>query len=108
MGGAESTAGIIPAGPRRDRAPRRARFAPAHGVGVGSALVKSWSGRSGGGPTAWAVVAVFVAGALVRLALLRYPRLWYDEATVGIMGLIVLRGEWPIYFTGQPFMGALD
>jgi hypothetical protein len=54
------------------------------------------------------ILLVFVAGALVRLALLRIPRMWYDEATVGIMGLVVLRGEWPVYFHGQPFMGALD
>ena len=54
------------------------------------------------------VLLVFAAGALVRLALLRIPQMWYDEATVGIMGLVVLRGEWPVYFHGQPFMGALD
>ena len=54
------------------------------------------------------VLLVFAGGALVRLALLRIPQMWYDEATVGIMGLVVLRGEWPVYFHGQPFMGALD
>ncbi len=53
------------------------------------------------------VLAVFVLGALVRFALLRIPRLWYDEATVGITGLAVLRGELPVYFFGQPFMGTL-
>ena len=47
-------------------------------------------------------------GAIVRLLLLRLPRLWYDEATSGLLGLSVLSGELPIYFFGQPFMGALD
>jgi hypothetical protein len=54
------------------------------------------------------ILLACAAGALVRLALLRIPGMWYDEATVGIMGLVVLRGEWPVYFHGQPFMGALD
>jgi hypothetical protein len=44
----------------------------------------------------------------VRLALLAWPRLWFDEATTGLLGLAVLRGELPVYFFGQPFMGALD
>ena len=45
---------------------------------------------------------------IVRLLLLRLPRLWYDEATSGLLGLSVLRGELPVYFFGQSFMGALD
>ena len=55
----------------------------------------------------WILIAVGVA-TLVRLMLLRLPRLWYDEATTGLLGLAVLKGELPIYFFGQPFMGALD
>jgi hypothetical protein len=47
-------------------------------------------------------------GVLLRLLLLRLPRLWYDEATSGLLGLAVLRGELPTYFFGQSFMGALD
>lgn len=54
------------------------------------------------------VLAALAAGAAVRLALLRLPVLWYDEATTGVMGLAVLRGDLPVYFYGQPFMGALD
>jgi hypothetical protein len=45
---------------------------------------------------------------LLRLLLLRLPRLWYDEATTGLLGLAVLQGELPTYFFGQSFMGALD
>lgn len=64
--------------------------------------------RGPAGPTGRAILAVLVVGASVRLALLYRPLLWYDEATTGIMGLAVLRGELPVYFFGQPFMGALD
>jgi F5/8 type C domain len=49
-----------------------------------------------------------VVGAMVRLVLLRDPGVWYDEATVGLLGLRVLRGDLPVYFFGQPYMGALD
>jgi hypothetical protein len=52
----------------------------------------------------WLLVAL---AAVLRLALLPLASVWYDEATVGLMGLAVLRGELPIYFFGQPFMGAL-
>src|SRR5262245_1753668 len=48
------------------------------------------------------------AGGSLRLLLLRLPRLWYDEATSGLLGLSVLKGELPVYFFGQSFMGALD
>jgi F5/8 type C domain-containing protein len=55
----------------------------------------------------WLLVFAGV-GALVRIALLRAPEIWYDEATTGLMALAVLRGDFPLYFVGQPFMGALD
>ena len=58
--------------------------------------------------TSRAVLGALAAGAFVRLALLAIPRAWYDEATTGLMGLGVLRGHFPVYFFGQPFMGALD
>ena len=54
------------------------------------------------------VFLVWLAGAVVRLALLKEPHLWFDEATTGLLGLAVLRGDFPVYFFGQPFMGALD
>ncbi|HWC01133.1 MAG TPA: hypothetical protein VHF87_00055, partial [Methylomirabilota bacterium] len=64
--------------------------------------------RAGDGTGArWLVVALGLT-TLVRLLLLRLPRLWYDEATTGLLGLSVLNGELPVYFFGQPFMGALD
>ena len=64
------------------------------------------------GPRPWwrdaAIGTALGVGVLLRLALLRASELWGDEATTGIMGLAVLRGERPVYFYGQPFMGALD
>ena len=54
------------------------------------------------------LVVALAVGVVVRLLLLRWPRLWYDEATTGLLGLAVLQGDLPIYFFGQPFMGALD
>ena len=67
---------------------------PARGRGLGA-----WG---------WSLGAVLVVAVLVRLLLLWLPRLWYDEATSGLLGLAVLKGELPIYFFGQSFMGALD
>src|SRR5262245_14419151 len=54
------------------------------------------------------LVTVLLIAVLVRLLLLRFPRVWYDEATSGLLGLAVLKGDLPIYFFGQSFMGALD
>ncbi|HSF02962.1 MAG TPA: glycosyltransferase family 39 protein, partial [Solirubrobacterales bacterium] len=59
------------------------------------------------GAGAWLLLVLLVGAVMVRLALLRLPRLWFDEATTGNMGLAVLRGQFPVYFFGQPFMGAL-
>jgi hypothetical protein len=53
----------------------------------------------------WHLAAVVAVGALLRLLLLRGAAVWYDEATSGLTGLAVLRGELPVYFSGQPFMG---
>jgi hypothetical protein len=58
-------------------------------------------------PGGW-LLAFVAVGALVRMALLRAPSIWFDEANTGLMGLAVLRGDFPVYFFSQPFMGALD
>ncbi len=70
--------------------------------------MRSLASRLAGPVTGRRVLLVLLAGAALRLALLRFPRLWYDEATTGIMGLTVLHGALPVYFYGQAFMGALD
>ena len=73
--------------------------------------MSGWGGGSGverpGASARWFLLAFGVA-TVVRLLLLRIPTLWYDEATTGLLGLAVLRGELPVYFFGQAFMGALD
>jgi hypothetical protein len=60
------------------------------------------------GSAGWILFVTIACATLVRFSLLRFPRLWYDEATTGVMGLAVLRGQFPVYFFGQPFMGAFD
>ena len=47
------------------------------------------------------------AATALRLVLLHTPFLWPDESVVATMGLEVLRGGLPVYYHGQPFMGAL-
>src|SRR5437870_4570412 len=32
----------------------------------------------------------------------------YDESAIGLMAFGIARGEHPIFFAGQPYMGALD
>ena len=34
--------------------------------------------------------------------------IWFDEATMGLMGRDVLHGQLPLFFYGQSFMGAID
>ena len=49
-----------------------------------------------------------VGGALIRLGAAATAPLWFDEATVGLMGRRVLGGEFPAFFHGQTYMGALE
>lgn len=53
---------------------------------------------------------LFGVGVGVRLALLlQWPRrLNEDESIVGLMGLHVLRGEFPVFFEGQGYLGAVE
>jgi hypothetical protein len=63
---------------------------------------------SGAGAIQRGLLVALGAGLLVRCLPLWIPRIWFDEATTGLLGLSVLRGAFPVYFFGQPFMGALD
>ena len=54
------------------------------------------------------LVWLLILALLVRGLALVTPNLWYDEANVGIMSLRVLAGDFPIFFYGQNFMGALE
>ncbi|MBI5586340.1 MAG: discoidin domain-containing protein [Deltaproteobacteria bacterium] len=51
---------------------------------------------------------IFLAAAIVRVIPLLTAQLWRDEAVVGIMSLRVLAGDFPVFFYGQNFMGALE
>jgi hypothetical protein len=47
-------------------------------------------------------------GAALRIAFLRYPLLDSDQAVVGLMGIHILKGEWPVFFWGQSYAGTLE
>lgn len=58
----------------------------------------------------WAA-ALIAVGALIRLALLLagWPSTDADEGTMGLMSLhIANRGEWPLFFYGQSYMGTIQ
>ena len=54
------------------------------------------------------LTALFCIAILYRGIALLTPVLWRDEGTVGLSGLRVLQGDFPIFFYGQSFMGALE
>jgi len=51
---------------------------------------------------------IFGLALTARVIPLLTAELWRDEAVVGIMSLRVLAGEFPVFFFGQNFMGALE
>src|SRR5207244_3863457 len=56
-------------------------------------------------------LAIIACAILLRLIFisLNYPVLNSDEGTIGIMARdIAYRGEWPIFFYGQHYMGGLE
>jgi hypothetical protein len=57
---------------------------------------------------AWAVALLILAAIAVRLYRLHCGSLGVDGSICGLLGLNVLKGNWPIFFYGQNFMGALE
>jgi 4-amino-4-deoxy-L-arabinose transferase-like glycosyltransferase len=57
-----------------------------------------------------ALAAVLLAAAALRLWLLAHdvPTLNSDEATVGLMALHILHGQWTVFYWGQSYMGSLE
>jgi hypothetical protein len=51
---------------------------------------------------------ILILSGLVRAIALFTPETWIDEGTVGLMGLHVMKGEFPVFFYGQKFMGAIE
>jgi hypothetical protein len=67
--------------------------------------------RRGLGGGRWRAGTLIAVGALVRLGLVvaGWPRTDSDEATMGLMALhIATRGELPLFFCGQVYMGTLQ
>lgn len=56
------------------------------------------------------LVAILLAGLALRLLLLArdVPPLDSDEATLGLMAIHLLHGQWFAYFWGQQYMGSLE
>ena len=56
------------------------------------------------------LAVIVLAGLALRLALLArdVPTLDSDEATLGLMGIHLLHGQWFAYFWGQQYMGSLE
>lgn len=57
---------------------------------------------------AWAVALLVLAAVAVRLYRLHCGSLGIDGSVCGLLGLNALKGQWPIFFYGQNFMGALE
>jgi 4-amino-4-deoxy-L-arabinose transferase-like glycosyltransferase len=55
-----------------------------------------------------AVLFLILVGAALRIAFLRYPLLDSDQAVVGLMGVHILKGEFPAFFWGQSYTGTLE
>ncbi len=64
--------------------------------------------RTGRGWGALALAGALVAGLAIRVGAAATNAIWFDEATTGLMGRDVLRGQFPFFFYGQAFMGAVD
>ena len=55
----------------------------------------------------WFLLIILIA-IVVRGLTLMTPGLWWDEIIVGLMGLHVIHGDFPVFFYGQSFMGSLE
>jgi 4-amino-4-deoxy-L-arabinose transferase-like glycosyltransferase len=56
------------------------------------------------------VIGIIILSAAIKLVLITTDRMPFnaDEAVVGLMASHILRGEVPIFFWGQSYMGSLD
>ena len=59
-------------------------------------------------PFSLSLILALAAGLRLWLLARDVPTLNSDEATVGLMALHVLRGEWTVFYWGQPYMGSLE
>lgn len=56
----------------------------------------------------WIILLIYAVAISLRLWRFYSAELNEDNAVVGLMGLAILRGEFPIFFFGQNWMGSLD
>jgi F5/8 type C domain len=63
---------------------------------------------AGSGGWGLALGGALVAGLAIRVGKAATAPIWFDEATMGLMGRDVLQGHFPFFFYGQTFMGAID
>jgi hypothetical protein len=54
------------------------------------------------------LIFIMLVSIISRGLTLFSPELWSDETNVGLMGLRVMGGEFPVLFPGQSFMGSLE
>lgn len=54
------------------------------------------------------MAAMLFAAVFIRGVYLLTPSLDSDEAVVGLMGIHILRGEYPIFYWGEPYCGPLE
>jgi hypothetical protein len=59
-------------------------------------------------PGSLALIGALAAGLAIRVGTAATVPTWFDEATMGLMAQDVLRGQFPLFFYGQTFMGAVD
>jgi hypothetical protein len=60
-------------------------------------------------PTAWILGAIMVAALALRLVYsVAAHVVTFDSSTVGLMALNILEGDWPLFYYGQNYMGALE
>ncbi len=55
-----------------------------------------------------ALGALALVGLAIRIGAVATASIWFEEATRGLMSRDVLHGQFPFFFYGQPFMGAID
>src|SRR5262245_3934285 len=59
-------------------------------------------------PGSVVLIGALMAGVAIRVGVAATVPTWFDEATMGLMAQDVLRGQFPFFFYGQTFMGAVD
>ncbi|HEX8036106.1 MAG TPA: hypothetical protein VF510_19775, partial [Ktedonobacterales bacterium] len=86
------------------------RFGDAVAKNIRGALWQSDSERMPARAAHGVLAAILALAVVVRVSLLArdVPTLDSDQSVVGLMALHLLRGEWSVFYWGQPYMGSLE